>query len=186
MKKRIIRSVGLAAVVAAIVLAILVYVPRTRTTKYEMKGYLVSPDGKVLTEFPLSISVKEYDFVIDRKGGSISISGNKVTAEGDGIVMKIHWNYPKITEKYNDYTFFANRHPESQRYLYSVISFYDPDLNAYHSEKPGLLDLEEGTFCLYATTLVEEAFIVGVTEPNENPLQVIDHYCQKVQIADEA
>lgn len=185
MRKRIIRSVVLAAVLAAIVLAVLVYVPRTQTTKYEMKGYIVSLDGKVLDEFPLLISVKEYDFVIDRKDGDFSISGNKVMAERDGIAMKIHWDYSQITEKYSDHTFIAIRYPESEGYLYSVISFYDPDLNAYNSEKPGLLDLEKGTFCLYATTLVEEAFIVGVTDPNGDLAQVIDHYCQKVQIADE-
>ncbi len=99
MRKRIIRSVVLAAVLAAIVLAVLVYVPRTQTTKYEMKGYIVSLDGKVLDEFPLLISVKEYDFVIDRKDGDFSISGNKVMAERDGIAMKIHWDYSQITEK---------------------------------------------------------------------------------------
>ena len=58
-----IRIVLCACVAILLVLALLTYVPITNTTRYDMYGYIVRADGKILEEFDFTITCEEYNFI---------------------------------------------------------------------------------------------------------------------------
>ena len=88
-----------------------------------------------------------------------------------------------IAKNYTFGSYTGNYHPADPRYVTGSLSYYSDTTNSSHFEF-GMLDLEDGTFCMYADELVKDAFIVGVTDPNADPLTVVEAYQKFVRIPD--
>lgn len=141
-----------------------------------MYGYIIRPDGQIMEEFTFTISGKKYDFIIDPPGGEISFSGDTlVKIQDDAFILYFDWNSDTISENYTFGNYTARYLSENRRYITGALSYYCGKTNSPHLE-PGMLDLEGSTFCMYATNLVNGAYIVGVTGPNADPMAAIKAY----------
>ena len=170
--------------VTLIVLAVLVYVPRTTELDYDMRGFIISPDGEVLEEFPFTMYGKEYNFIIDRPGGGVRFTGGQehhVTR--DAFVLRFDWGDASFAPNCKlEYMLDFHRRENTQ--MFTVLDYYDPTTNESYSEG-GLLDLEDKTLCIYADHLVDDAFIVGLTDPEGDPHAVIDTFLKHRKIPSE-
>ena len=172
-----IRIVLCAFVVILIVLALLTYVPITKTTRYDMRGFIVSADGEIREEFDFTVTCKEYNFIIDPPGGEISFSGERLAViEEDALILDFEWGLDSINEVCSFTKMIGRAHPDNPRYTYSSVSFYNKKLNQYSFEPFALIDLERGSFCMYAEYLADNAFIVGSTDPRTSPNALIQSY----------
>ncbi len=160
-----------------VLLAVLTYVPVTRSLRYDMRGYIVSPDGEILEEFDFTITGKDYNFIIDPPGGLISFSGNRlVTLEEDALILQFGWNLDSINEVYSFGHLIGRTNLNNPRYTIGSIDFYNQKLNQPDHEPTALIDLERGSFCMYAEHLADNAFIVGSTDPGTDPNALIKAY----------
>ncbi len=186
MNKRIklILGITLSLVLAALLLlAALTYIPQTRELHYEMNGFIISPDGEVLEEFPFTMYGKEYDFIIDRPGGGIRFTGGQehhVTR--DAFVLRFDWGDASFAPNCKlEYMLDASRLTDTR--MFTVLDYYDPTTNESHFES-GLLDLEDKTLCIYADHLVNNAFIVGLADQEVDPHAVIEAFRKVHRIPD--
>lgn len=162
--------------VALITLALLVYVPRTTELNYDMQGFIISTDGQILEEFTFTIYGKEYDFILDRPGGSISYTGETlVKVERDAFIMYFDWDSDTISKNYTFGHYTGDYHPAQPQYVFGALDYYSGTTNSSHFGY-GMLDLKNGAFCMYANDLVENAFIVGLTDPEDDPYALIDTF----------
>lgn len=170
-------------VIVLLILAALVYIPRTETLDYDMTGYIIQSDGEVIERFNFTITGKEYDFIIDGlKSGRLSFSGDKLTEIGmDAFVMYFDWDSATFSEKYTFGHYVGDYHPENARFVIGELNYYNGAANDSYFET-GMLDLENSTFCMYADNLVEDAFIVGVSDLNTDPLTVMECYRKLVKV----
>ena len=169
-------------IILLLILAALVYMPRTEKLDYNMTGYIIQPDGEIVDQFTFSISGKEYDFIIDGlKSGRITFSGDKLTELGkDAFILHFDWG----SAMFSHYTFgyyWGDYAPMNNQLVDGSLCYYDGIANASYFET-GMFDLENGTYCMYARNLVENAFIVGTSDPNTDPLEVIASFQQRVKI----
>lgn len=170
-----------AIVVILVVLALLTYVPIIKTTRYDMRGFIVRADGEILEEFDFTITGKDYNFVIDPPGGSISFSGNKlVEVERDAFVLYFDWGTSSIAKKGISGHFTDYVHPTGTQIL-GALDYFDPNSNSYELDS-GMFDSENGSFCVYTDVLADNAFIIGVSDPDADPMTVIDGYLDLVHI----
>lgn len=186
MNKRIkvILGITLSLVLTALLLLVaLIYIPQTRELRYEMNGFIISPDGEVLEEFTFTMYGKEYDFIIDRSGGGVRFTGGQehhVTK--DAFVLRFEWGDASFSPDCKlEYMLDSHRLGDTQ--MFTVLNYYDPTTNESHFES-GLLDLENETLCIYAEHLVNKAFIVGLTDPEDDPHSVIEAYQKATRIPD--
>ena len=170
-------------IILLLILAALVYIPRTEKLDYNMTGYIIQPDGEIVDQFTFSVSGKEYDFIIDGlKSGTISFSGDKLTELGkDAFVLYFDWGSATFKNRYTFGYYFGDYAPMNNQLVDGSLCYYDGIANASYFET-GMLDLENGTYCMYARNLVENAFIVGTSDPNTDPLEVIASFQQRVKI----
>lgn len=187
MKKRIKLILGITlslVLVALLLLAAMTYIPQTRELRYEMNGFIISPDGQIMEEFTFTIYGKEYDFIIDRPGGVISHTGETlVKVERDAFIMYFDWDSATISKNYTFGHYTGDYHPTDSQYVFGMLDYYCGNTNSSHFES-GMLDLENGAFCMYADDLVEKAFIVGVSDPDTDPMAVLEPYLKFVRIPD--
>lgn len=186
MKKLKVLFVILCSVVAValIVMAALVYIPRTRTLDYDMHGYILQPNGQIVEQFTFTVTGKEYDFIIDRPGGVIRHTGETlVKVERDAFIMYFDWDSATISKNYTFGHYTGDYHPTHPRYVFGTLDYYCGTTNSSHFES-GMLDLEDGAFCMYAEDLIENAFIVGVSDPHTDPTAVLEPYLKFVRIPD--
>lgn len=179
--KKPIRVTLWSLVAVLILLAVLTYVPITRTLHYDMQGFIVRPDGEILEEFDFTITGKDYNFIIDPPGGLISFGGNELAVlERDAIVLYFDWGSSSIAKKGISGHFTDDyRHTDTQ--MHGMLSYYDPSSNSYEWD-PGMFDTNSGNFCVYTDVLADNAFIVGVSDPDVDPMTVVDGYLDLVHI----
>lgn len=176
-----IRIVLCAFVVILIVLALLTYVPITKTTRYDMRGYIVRPDGEILEEFDFTITGKDYNFIIDPPGGEISFSGDQlITLERDAVVLTFDWGTSSVDKKCLSGHFTDDLRITDAQIL-GTLAYYAPVSNSYEWAS-GMFDSENEFFCIYSDVLADNAFIVGISDPDADPMTVIDGYLDLVHI----
>lgn len=174
--KKVICIILLSVISALILLAALTYIPRTRALDYDMYGYIINRDGQIIEQFTFNITGKEYDFIIDPPGGEISFRGDTLEKlQDDAFILYFDWNSDTIAKNYTFGSYTGNYHPADPRYVTGSLSYYSDTANSSHFEF-GMLDLEDGTFCMYADELVKDAFIVGVTDPHADPMAAVKAY----------
>ena len=170
-----IRIVLCAFVVILIVLALLTYVPITKTTRYDMRGFIVSADGEIREEFDFTVTCKEYNFIIDPPGGSISFSGNKlVELERDAFVLYFDWGTSSIAKKCY-FGHFTDSFRVTDTKMIGSLMYYDSKSNSSALDS-GFFDAEYGTICIHTDVLASNAFIVGTTDPQVDPNALIQSY----------
>ena len=176
-----IRIVLCAFVVILIVLALLTYVPITKTMRYDMRGFIVRPDGEILEKFDFTITGKDYNFIIDPPGSLVSFGDNEVAVlERDAIVLYFDWGTSSIAKMGISGHFTDDyRHTDTQ--MHGMLSYYDPSSNSYEWDS-GMFDTDSGNICVYTDVLADNAFIVGVSDPDADPMTVIDGYLDLVHI----
>ena len=161
---------------AAAILAALVYIPITRSLDYEMQGYLVSADGRILREFPLSVTGKEYNFIIDRPGGTISFRGTTLTQlERDAIILVPEFDCEIMEEEYTFGTFVDTVHNADKTIVIGSYDYYSAFTNSPSAET-AMLDLAKGTYCMRSDGFSKGNFIVGITDPDTDLTAVIDAF----------
>ena len=179
--KKPIRVTLWSLVAVLILLAVLTYVPITRTLHYDMHGFIVRPDGEILEEFDFTITGKDYNFIIDPPGGLISFGGDELAElERDAIVLYFDWGTSSIAKKGISGHFTDYVHPTDTQIL-GALNYFDPSSNSYELDS-GMFDSENGNFCVYTDVLAYNAFIVGVSDPDADPVTVIDGYLDLVHI----
>ena len=176
-----IRIVLCAFVVILIVLALLTYVPITKTMRYDMRGFIVSADGEIQEEFDFTITGKDYNFIIDPPGGSISFAGNELAQlERDAFILNFDWGTSSIAKK-GISMHFTDSFRLTDTQIFGALDYFDPVSNGYEWDT-GMFDSEHGNLCIYTKTLADNAFIVGVSDPDADPMTVIDGYLDLVHI----
>lgn len=179
--KKPIRITLWSLVAILVLLAVLTYVPITKSLRYDMQGYIVSTDGEILEEFDFTVTGKDYNFIIDPPGGEISFSGNELAVlERDAIVLYIDWGSSSIAKKCLSGHFTDYVHPTDTQIL-GALSYYDSSSNR-HEWDYGMFDSEHGNFCIYTEVLADNAFVIGVSDPDADPVAVRDAYLDLVHI----
>ena len=173
--KKPIRVTLWSLVAVLILLAVLTYVPITRTLHYDMRGFIVSPDGEILEKFDFTITGKDYNFIIDPPGGSISFSGNKlVELERDAFILSFDWGTSSIAKKCF-FGHFTDSFRITDTKMIGSLMYYDSKSNSSALDS-GIFDAQYGTFCIYTDVLASNAFIVGTTDPQVDPNALIQSY----------
>lgn len=176
-----IRIVLCAFVVILIVLALLTYVPITKTMRYDMRGFIVSADGEIQEEFDFTVTCKEYNFIIDPPGGLISFAGNELAQlERDAFILNFDWGTSSIAKK-GISMHFTDSFRLTDTQIFGALDYFDPVSNGYEWDT-GMFDAEHGNLCIYTKALADNAFIVGVSDPDADPMTVIDGYLDLVHI----
>lgn len=179
--KRPIRIVLWTLAVIAVVLYLLSHVPITKSLRYDMRGFIVRADGEILEEFDFTIIGKDYNFIIDPPGGEISFSGDQLTTlERDAVVLTFDWGTSTVAKKGISGHFTDYVHPTDTQIL-GALNYFDPSSNSYELDS-GMFDSEKGNFCIYSDVLADSAFIVGVSDPDADPMTVVDGYLDLVHI----
>ena len=165
---------------ALILLAVLVYIPRTTELDYDMRGFVISADGEILEEFTMRAAGKEYDFILDRPNGGISFVGNtpeQVTK--DSFYLDIDWSSSTILKDTTPGLFTKDfTIPHTQFILGDVLSY--SSVTEKMEREYGIFDSKRGVFYLYADEFAEGVIILGVTDPDADPLDVLK-VCQSVE-----
>lgn len=176
-----IRIVLCAFVVILIVLALLTYVPITKTMRYDMRGFIVSADGEIQEEFDFAVTCKEYNFIIDPPGGLISFVGNELAQlERDAFILNFDWGTSSIAKK-GISMHFTDSFRLTDTQIFGALDYFDPVSNGYEWDT-GMFDAEHGNLCIYTKALADNAFIVGVSDPKTDPNAVIDGYLDLIHI----
>ena len=176
-----IRIVLCAFVVILIVLALLTYVPITKTMRYDMRGFIVSADGEIQEEFDFTITGKDYNFIIDPPGSLVSFGDNEVAVlERDAIVLYFDWGTSSIAKK-GISMHFTDSFRLADTQIFGALDYFDPVSNGYEWDT-GMFDAEHGNLCIYTKALADNAFIVGVSDPKTDPNAVIDGYLDLIHI----
>lgn len=179
--KKPIRITLWSLVAILVLLAVLTYVPITRTLHYDMRGFIVRADGEILEEFDFTITGKDYNFIIDPPGGEISFSGDRLTTlERDAVVLTFDWGTSSVAKKGISGHFTDYVHPTDTQIL-GALNYFDPSSNSYELDS-GMFDSENEFFCIYSDVLADNAFIVGVSDPETDPMTVVDGYLDLVHI----
>ena len=181
-KIKIILGISLSLVLTALlILGALTYIPMTRELRYEMDGYVIAPDGKVLEEFALIVYGKEYDFIIDPPGGSISFSGNELKKlQGDATILYFHWGDSQLAQECM-YAHFIDQVHLSDQILTGPVPYYNSEAKLSGCASAHI-DLSSGNFYMYDQDLMDGAFIIGVSDPEADPLTVIDIFREYISM----
>ena len=159
-----------------ILLAVLVYFPRTTELDYSMRGFVISADGEILEEFTLRATGKEYDFIIDRPNGEISFVGNtpeQVTK--DAFYLSIDWSSSTILKDTAPGLFTKDFTLPNRPVIVGDLLSYG-SATGIMERKYGIFDSQRGLFYLHADTLAEDVFIIGITDSKADPLVVLKSY----------
>ena len=179
--KKPIRIVLWSLVAVLILLAVLTYVPITRTLHYDMRGFIVRPDGEILEEFDFTITGKDYNFIIDPPGGLISFAGNELAQlERDAFILNFDWGTSSIAKK-GISMHFTDSFRLTDTQIFGALDYFDPSSNSYEWDS-GMFDTDSGNFCVYSDVLADNAFIIGVSDPGADPITVLDGYLDLVHI----
>ena len=180
MKKVIIIALCAVLVIGAVV-AGLMFIPVKQELHYDMRGYIMKPDGTVLEAFTFTVTGETYDFIIDRPGASgISFTGERITeVKGDSYAFWLDWSGTPFEEK-NGFGFFHGiPMPNGDPLLTGGYDYFNGiQFEYWHAA----LEKEKGTFCMYGESLYADALIVGITNPDTDPQEVVDEFLDRVHI----
>lgn len=165
-----------ALVLLVILLDVLVYTPRTTKLDYTMRGFIISADGEVLEEFTMTATGEEYDSIIDRPNGENTFSGTApVRIEKDTFYLDIDWSASTILTGNTPGLFTRDFCIPHTRFIFGDLFAYSSDIGLMVREY-GIFDPDSGVFYLYADELAENVFILGITDPDADPLVVLKAY----------
>ena len=178
---RLLRILFFSLLAIGVILYCLTHIPITTSMRYDMQGYIVSADGEILEEFDFTITGKDYNFIIDPPGGEIGFDGNELAVlERDAIVLTFDWGTSSVAKKGISGHFTDYVHPTDTQIL-GALNYFDPSSNSYELDS-GMFDSENEFFCIYSDVLADNAFIVGVSDPDADPMTVVDGYLALVHI----
>lgn len=173
----------LCSVVAAalVVLAALTYIPLTRTLEYDMHGYIIQPDGQIVEQFPFTVTYKDYDFIIDPPGQSIQFAGDKLTKiERDAFLIYFNFDSAPFAKNFEPTGCVGNSHPKQPQILFGSIDSYNPNKDQFDNGVT-MLNLEDGSCCMYMEGLLENAFVVGISNSDTDPADVLEYFVNHVK-----
>lgn len=159
-----------------ILLAVLVYNPRTTELNYNMRGFVISADGEILEEFTMTATGEEYDFIIDRPNGEVSFVGNtpeRVTK--DTFYLDIDWSSSTMLKDTSPGLFTRDFTIPHRPVMVGDVLFCSSATEKMEREY-GIFDSQRGIFYLHADALAEDVFIIGITDPDTDPLVVLKSY----------
>ena len=159
-----------------ILLAVLVYFPRTTELEYHMRGFVISADGEILEEFTITATGKEYDFILDRPNGEISFIGNtpkEVTK--DSYYLDIDWSSSTILNGNSSGLFTRDFTLPNRQVVVGDILYTNSATGMMECEY-GIFDSQRGIFYMHTDALIDGVFIIGITDPDTNPLTVLKAY----------
>lgn len=159
-----------------ILLAVLVYIPRTTELEYNMRGFVISADGEILEEFTMRAAGEEYDFILDRPNGKVSFVGNTPERVAkDTLYLDIDWSSSTILKGTTPGLFTKDfTIPHRPVIVGDVLSC--SSATEKMEREYGIFDSQRGIFYLYADALAEDIFIIGITDPDTDPLVVLKSY----------
>lgn len=161
---------------ALVLLAVLVYVPRTTELDCDMRGFVISADGQILEEFTMTATGKEYDFIIDRPNGDVTFSGNApARVEKDTFYLDVDWSSSTILKNASSGLFTRDFCIPHTRITLGYIYYYSSTAGRMEREY-GIFDPGQGVFYLYADELADNVFVLGITDPDADPLSVLKTY----------
>ena len=161
---------------ALVLLAVLVYSPRTTELAYNMRGFVISADGEILEEFTMRAAGKEYDFILDRPNGEISFVGNTPERVAkDTLYLDIDWSSSTILK---DTTpgLFTRDFTIPHRPVIAGDILYASSATGMMEREYGIFDSQRGVFYMHADTLADDVFIIGITDPDTDPLIVLESF----------
>lgn len=161
---------------ALTLLAVLVYVPRTTELDYDMRGFIISADGEILEEFTMSATGKEYDFIFDRPYGEVTFTGNTPErVQRETLYLDIDWSSSTMLKDTASGLFTKDfTIPHTQFILGDFLSY--SSATEKMEREYGIFDSKNGVLYLYADELAEGVFILGITDPDADPLDVLKAY----------
>ena len=156
-----------------ILLAVLVYFPRTTELEYHMRGFVISADGEILEEFTMRAAGEEYDFILDRPNGKVSFIGNtpnQVTK--DSFYLDIDWSSSTILKDTTPGLFTRDFTIPHRPVIVGDI-LYASSATGMMEREYGIFDSDRGVFYMHADGLAEDIYIIGITDPDTDPLVVL-------------
>ena len=159
-----------------ILLAVLVYFPRTTELEYHMRGFVISADGEILEEFTMRAAGEEYDFILDRPNGKVSFVGNtpeRVTK--DSFYLDIDWSSSTILKDTTPGLFTRDFTIPHRPVIVGDI-LYASSATGMMEREYGIFDSQRGVFYMHADTLADDVFIIGITDPDTDPLIVLESF----------
>lgn len=180
-KRKVVLTILCSAIaVALIVLAVLVYIPRTTELVYDMRGFVISPDGQIMEEFTLTATGKSEEFILDQLIRKNKHTEDGILVERDNFYLDFVWDSSTLLKNATSGQFGEHIRLANTQYILGSLLSYSSASGLIVSES-GMFDLENGALCLYADNLVENAFIVGVSDSDANPMTVLESYLKIVK-----
>lgn len=159
-----------------ILLAVLVYFPRTTELEYPMRGFVISADGEILEEFTMRAAGEEYDFILDRPNGKVSFVGNTPERVAkDTLYLDIDWSSSTILKDTTPGLFTRDFTIPHRPVMVGDI-LYASSATGMMEREYGIFDSQRGVFYMHADTLADDVFIIGITDPDTDPLVVLKSY----------
>ncbi len=161
---------------ALILLAVLVYFPRTTELEYHMRGFVISADGEILEEFTMRAAGEEYDFILDRPNGKVSFVGNTPERVAkDTLYLDIDWSSSTILKDTTPGLFTRDFTIPHRPVIVGDI-LYASSATGMMEREYGIFDSQRGVFYMHADTLADDVFIIGITDPDTDPLIVLEAF----------
>ena len=159
-----------------ILLAVLVYFPRTTELEYHMRGFVISADGEILEEFTMRAAGEEYDFILDRPNGKVSFVGNTPERVAkDTLYLDIDWSSSTILKDTTPGLFTRDFTIPHRPVIVGDI-LYASSATGMMEREYGIFDSQRGVFYMHADTLADDVFIIGITDPDTDPLIVLESF----------
>ena len=159
-----------------ILLAVLVYFPRTTELEYPMRGFVISADGEILEEFTMRAAGEEYDFILDRPNGKVSFVGNTPERVAkDTLYLDIDWSSSTILKDTTPGLFTRDFTIPHRPVIVGDI-LYASSATGMMEREYGIFDSQRGVFYMHADTLADDVFIIGITDPDTDPLIVLESF----------
>ena len=159
-----------------ILLAVLVYFPRTTELEYPMRGFVISADGEILEEFTMRAAGEEYDFILDRPNGKVSFVGNTPERVAkDTLYLDIDWSSSTILKDTTPGLFTRDFTIPHRPVIVGDI-LYASSATGMMEREYGIFDSQRGVFYMHADTLADDVFIIGITDPDTDPLIVLEAF----------
>ena len=159
-----------------ILLAVLVYFPRTTELEYHMRGFVISADGEILEEFTMRAAGEEYDFILDRPNGKVSFVGNTPERVAkDTLYLDIDWSSSTILKDTTPGLFTRDFTIPHRPVIVGDI-LYASSATGMMEREYGIFDSQRGIFYMHADTIADDIFIIGITDPDTDPLIVLESF----------
>ena len=146
-----------------------------------MLGYAIKPDGTVLEEFVFTIHIDGYDYLADRPEFSTSDFrwGNWDNPDPDDYAIKVDWGMSTFQDILEESLFSGYSMPNDAAEIFGTISYFSGKDFKFGTVR---MNLREGTICMYLDYIFEDALIVGISDPNGDPMEVVKAFLDRCNI----